>query len=201
MDFWIDILVHTSFFLFFLPIFYFYFVAPLQSYSVVDDLVEIIKPELVSYALIKSLNDPQNLNKIFNMVSEMSSQNSDINDLINSLDEDNSQIFYLTNYIVYGIGGLFLLIGLIMAFLNNSSIFDIIISNLIILSFIIISEFAIVGLFFKNFKEVNGNFIKATIIQAITDRNAYVTYPQCDYSGKFLRSLLPLWLVNLIYKQ
>jgi hypothetical protein len=88
-----------------------------------------------------------------------------------------------------------------MAFLNNSSIFDIIISNLIILSFIIISEFAIVGLFFKNFKEVNGNFIKATIIQAITDRNAYVTYPQCDYSGKFIRSLLPSWLVNLIYKQ
>ena len=204
MEFWIDILMHTSFFLLFLPTFYFYYVAPLQSYSIIDDLFEIIQPDLVNFSLMTSLNDTKTLNKVIELIAGLSTNNSGIDDATRDITNSNKTIYNLTNIICYTIGGFLFCLGIVLAYLNNSDIFSLLLSNVIVLSFIIVSEFAIVGLFFKNFKEINGNFIKATISQFLllpytpssSPNDSYYYDRRCDYTSRFMGGILPEWFLK-----
>ena len=204
MDFWIDVLIHTSFFLFFLPVFYFFYVAPLQSYSIIDDLFEIVQPDLVNFSLMTSLNDTKTLNKVIELIAGLSTNNDSISDATSYIRDRNTVVYNLTNIICYTIAGFLFCLGIILAYLNNSDIFNILLSNVIVLSFIIVSEFAIVGLFFKNFKEINGGFIKATISQFLllpytpssSPNDSYYYDRRCDYAGRFMDGILPEWFLK-----
>ena len=94
--FWIDVCLHTAFFLAFLPVFYFEFVAPMQSYTVIDDIFEIVQPEFINVALLTSLTSPQSLTKAVKLFNTELAENEQVGN-IDSLIAINAQI-KLTSY-------------------------------------------------------------------------------------------------------
>jgi hypothetical protein len=199
--FWVEVLVHTAFFLFFLPIFYFEYVAPLQSYSVISDLFDIVQPELLDVALINSINSTRNITTAVNTAFDIIKSDDDVLLFFDNTLELNRQI-KLNTYITCEFLGFFCLsIGIIITFYYGKSITDLLLTNLIVLIFIIISEFFIVGAFFKNFRELDADFMKAVIAKAWSNKGKI--YPhgvsQCDYTDDFFIGMLPTWMSKLIY--
>jgi hypothetical protein len=78
------------------------------------------------------------------------------------------------------------------------------VTNLIVLGFIAVSEFTIVGLFFKNFKEVDADFVKATLAQAFAESGPTASLVssemKCNYTDRLVGSIFPPWLLNLFTK-
>jgi len=200
--FWVEVLVHTAFFLFFLPIFYFEYVAPLQSYSVISDLFDIVQPEFLDVALLNSINSTQNLTQSVNTAFDILKSNSDVTTFFDDTVEANSRIklnTYLTCELV-GFG--FLSAGIGLAYYYGLNIADLLLTNTIVLLFIIVSEFFIVGAFFKNFRELDADFVKAGLAKAFSNKGHFYVNGvcKCCYTQEFLVGLLPTWISNLIYK-
>jgi len=198
--FWVEVLVHTSFFLFFLPIFYFEYVAPLQSYSVISDAFDIIQPEFLDIALLNSLNSAQNLTKIVDTTMDVIKNSSDVS-FFNYEYGYMNQLIKRNTYLVCELVGFgFLSTGLGLAYYYGLNIMELLLSNLIVLSFIIISEFFIVGAFFKNFREIDADFVKSIYILALSRNSSGLRYSECEFTSKFLISLLPSWIAKLVIK-
>lgn len=199
--FWIDVCLHTAFFLAFLPVFYFEFVAPMQSYTVIDDIFEIVQPEFLNIALLTSLSSPQNLTKAVKLFNVELAENEQLGN-IDSLMANNAQT-KLRAYLGCEItAGLLFIIGISIAFWYGQSVFDLVMTNLIVLGFIAVSEFTIVGLFFKNFKEVDADFVKATLAQAFAESGPTVVSSEmkCNYTDRLVGSIFPSWLLKLFTK-
>jgi hypothetical protein len=199
--FWIDVCLHTAFFLAFLPVFYFEFVAPMQSYTVIDDIFEIVQPEFLNIALLTSLSSPQSLTKAVKLFNTELAENEQLGN-IDSLMANNAQT-KLRAYLGCEItAGLLFIIGISIAFWYEQSVFDLVMTNLIVLVFIAVSEFTIVGLFFKNFKEVDADFVKATLAQAFAESGPTVVSSEmkCNYTDRLVGSIFPSWLLNLFTK-
>jgi hypothetical protein len=187
--FWVEVLVHTSFFLFFLPVFYFEYVAPLQSYSVVSDIFDIVQPEFLDITLLNSLNSSQNLNTAVNSATDFFTFDED-----QKLFEKNNTI-KLNAYLVCELVGFgFLCTGIGLAYYYGLNITELLLSNLIVLSFIVVSEFFIVGAFFKNFREIDADFVKASFVGGMSN-----TSFGCPSISNYLKSIVPQWIRNLIH--
>ena len=202
--FWIDVCLHTAFFLAFLPVFYFEFVAPMQSYTVVDDIFEIVQPEFLNIALLTSLTNPQNLTKAVDLFNIELAENEQLGSGIDSLMANNAQT-KLRAYLGCEItAGLLFVLGISMAVWYEQNVFDLVMTNLIVLGFIAVSEFTIVGLFFKNFKEVDADFVKATLAQAFAESgptpSLVSSEMKCNYTDRLVGSIFPPWLLNLFTK-
>jgi hypothetical protein len=183
--FWVEVLVHTAFFLLFLPIFYFEYVAPLQSYSVISDLFDIAQPEFLDVALLNSLNSTQNLTTAVNTAADLFK-----NEIIDEFSAENKTI-KLNAYLVCEIVGFaFLCTGVGLAYYYELNITELLLSNVIVLSFIIISEFFIVGAFFKNFKEIDAEFVKASFVGGMAHGYRF----RCPDASDYLLSLIPSWI-------
>jgi hypothetical protein len=187
--FWIEVLVHTSFFLFFLPVFYFEYVAPLQSYSVVSDIFDIVQPEFLDITLLNSLNSSQNLNSAVNTAADYFSFEDD--DILTNRNKTIKLNAYLVCELV-GFG--FLCTGIGLAYYYGLNITELLVSNLIVLSFIVVSEFFIVGAFFKNFQEIDADFVKASFVGGMSN-----TSFGCPSISNYLKSIVPQWIRNLIH--
>jgi hypothetical protein len=184
--FWVEVLVHTAFFLFFLPIFYFEYVAPLQSYSIVSDLFDIIQPEFLDITLLNSLNSTQNLTVAVNTAAEMLKSNPDVTTFFDYVKTGNYNIKLATYLTCELVGFGLLCTGLGLAYYYDLSIVDLLLTNVIVLLFIIVSEFFIVGAFFKNFREIDADFAKASFIGGMSD-NTF----RCPASHDFIVSIFP----------
>lgn len=188
--FWVEVLVHTAFFLFFLPIFYFEYVAPLQSYSVVSDIFDIVQPEFLDIALLNSLNSTQNLTTAVNTATDVFKL--EITDEFSAVNKTIKLNAYLTCELI-GFG--FLCTGLGLAYYYELNIMELLLTNMIVLSFIVISEFFIVGAFFKNFKEIDADFVKASFVGGMSNE-----YFNCPDATDYMLSLAPDWIRNLVLK-
>jgi hypothetical protein len=195
IEFWIEIIAHTSLFLIFLPIFYFYYVVPLQSYTMVDDLFQIIQPELVDLTLLSTLNDTRNLNKVIELLNSKTQENEELSQEIGSIQSKNAHIFQITNAIFYTLGCVLFATAIGLSIYYDKSLIEMILSSIIVLSFIMISEFAIVGLFFKNFKQLNANFVKATVAQNLV--NTVEWWESCDYTYDYFSTWVPSSILRL----
>jgi hypothetical protein len=192
--FWVEVLVHTSFFLFFLPIFYFEYVAPLQSYSVVSDIFDIVQPEFLDIALLNSLNSTQNLTTAVNTAADYFSFEE------NDFFARRNSIIKLNAYLVCELVGFgFLSTGLGLAYYYGLNIVELLLSNVIVLSFIIISEFFIVGAFFKNFREIDADFVKASFVGGMSSGMSYDNF-RCPSVSDYILSLIPSWIAKLVVK-
>lgn len=70
------------------------------------------------------------------------------------------------------------------------------ISNLIVITFIAMSEFAIVGLFFSQFVELDSYFVKASLAKRMTYTS---NYGDCFYVSNWLQGILPASIYNKFF--
>lgn len=121
----------------------------------------------------------------------------ELSDFSNQTKADNDKT-KRTVAIICGVVAPFLVItGIFLEWYSGGNVLTFLISNLIVLGFIAASEFAIVGLFLRNFVEIDIDFIKAIFANSLANPGPWYT---CKYSRNFLESLMPSWLAKLIFK-
>jgi len=198
MSFWTDVLAHTGLFIGFLPIFFFLYVSPNMIDSLVNDITSIIKPELTNYALLTSLNNTSILN---NTVKTLNSNVQDIpamDTFMSKYTRKNADILLYTAITCGVMSFLLLVLAVFLEYRNGGNITEFLLANIIVLCFIMISEFAIVGIFFRNFVVLDGDFIKATYVQMQLTPYSPTIQPsgqkwdsRCDYMTRLLYSIFP----------
>jgi hypothetical protein len=185
MNFLIDIFMHTGLFVITIPLFYFYFVTTTVNSAITDNIVAIAKQRIqqtkINTALKKT--DVQNIFNALNQqlvstLSDFSIAFTDLNKLIKTI------AFSVTGLISVSC----LIIGISLCLMYNVSIYKTLISNLIVLSFILLSEFLIVIFFLNKLELIDGDFLQATLIYSLysnpdTVGKRYASV-QCEYMSK-----------------
>lgn len=184
MSFWADVCTHTSFFIIFLAIFYFTFVTYIQTESLSTDLFNIIQ---TNFNTSMAFSTSDNLNKIS---QEINSKLASVESTIPPPKTNNATIILVVEIVVGILGPVLLLLGLYLQYINNESITDLLVSNIVVILFIAVSELFIVGMFLRNFIEIDSKFISA-IIPAVNSQ-----YYKCDFVAGFLDTFLPSGLVK-----
>jgi len=184
MSFWAEVCAHTSFFIMFLSIFYFTFVTYIQTESLSNDLFNIIQTNLNTSM---AFSTPDNLNKIS---QEIDSKLASIQSIVPPPQTNNATIILTVEIAVGILGPVLLLLGIYLQYINNESISELIASNIVVILFIAISELFIVGMFLRNFIEIDTQFISA-IVPAVNSQ-----YYKCDFVAGFLDTFLPSGLVK-----
>jgi hypothetical protein len=195
MSFLADILTHTAFFMILLPIFFFAYVSPVQLNQVVQNLFLILKPNLAGFAMTTSGNDTNTLLNIIHTISENSKDNPQVDAINASYRSNNAHIIMIVS-LVFGIGAPFLiLIAIFIEKWSGGNLYNLFISNLIVIAFMTVSEFAIVGLFLKNFVTLDGQFLQALFIT----QSQQPDYCKCWYVRDFIDRTFPRWIASLIH--
>jgi hypothetical protein len=189
MSFWAEILVHTSFFAAFLTGFYFIFVTYIQRVSLTNDLFNAFQPNIINSAV---WSDPSKINDALGQLDEIinkaeSSQGFTQDEA--QIEFQNKQISTNIAIIMGVVCPILLIAGLLLEYYSGGSIYDLLISNLIVIGFIAASEFFIVGVFMKNFIEIDANFISA----------APLSSDYHDFVYEFLQQVLPQWILQKFF--
>lgn len=187
MSFFTEVLTHTAFFMIFLPIFFFFYVSLVQSKSLLNDLFNALKPSIVTSSLVtQESQEPQLLDAI-NSAAETVKRSDYFVEQSQRITDTNKKIV-LYSLLGFELGGVALLaIGLGLHYAYGESLSKLLISNFIVMAFIIASEFLIIGVFLTNFVEINDNFIKGVAAGG-----------QCiDYVDQFMYSTLPESIANI----
>ena len=161
MSFYAEVMMHTALFMGFLPFFYFVFVAPIQLSSLVNDLFEIIQPTLTSMAVVST---PYDVNLLKNTISDdikKGEQDPTIQKASDDMLAKNKKTSDQLTLIVSIVAPVLFVGALVVEFFSGGNIAHLLISNFIVLLFIAASEFMIVGLFLKNFIEIDSDYLKA----------------------------------------
>lgn len=190
MSFFTEVLTHTSFFMLFLPFFFFFYVSGVQSKSFTKDLFNSIKPAINSSGILINKDSDINFTQVTTELANVAI-NSEYAQTETSHILTNNKNTILIASLVFGLSGAFFLaIALFIHYRNGESIKDLLLSNIITLAFIIMSEFVIVGVFLPNFVEMNDEFINGVLGGGIC----------LDYVYDFLQKTLTPTLLNLFYK-
>jgi hypothetical protein len=80
-----------------------------------------------------------------------------------------------------------LLAGIGLQYYNGDSITELLVSNVIVIMFIAASEFFIVGVFMKNFIEIDSSFVSAIPVVSNRTNSRY----NCNYVKEFANSAFP----------
>jgi len=203
MNFWAEVLMHIASFMSVLPILYFGFVAPQQTNKAATDLFVSAKPELTDYAIVSGNTDTGNVSSL---IQQISSLNFD-----SQLSEESAKIIEDNKGVVLGVGVIFgLCIPLLIAFsviieyYYGHNVFELLISNLIFISFVILSEFLIVGIFLNNYVELDGSYLKSVAMIQFNSNGYPWVDPNihgawCKFSRTFTQSLIPQSLQKFFY--
>lgn len=186
MSFYAEIMMHTALFMGFLPLFYFTFVAPIQVSSLVNDLFEIIQPTLTTGAVLSTPGQVTQLEKSISNDFEMGEQDPTIQAAGQSMLQKNHETVKTLTLIVAITAPVLFVLAILLEFYSGGSVFNLLISNLIVLFFIAISEYAIVGLFLKNFMEIDSDYMKAIYASQYVDPKSN----RCENVKNFEKSLL-----------
>jgi hypothetical protein len=184
MSFTAEILAHTALFMAFLTAFYFGYVANAQVQSTVQEVFSFLKPELSTIVL--TLN-PNNIQQIKNSIITASSNAKDTpfyDDTQSSA--RNKKLILILGLIVGLLSPLLLGIAIYLEWSSGGNLTEFLLSNCIVMMFIIISEFAIVGMFLTRFTQLDPNFIKATLVDQLQPGGA-----NCNYTTPFLEKFIP----------
>jgi hypothetical protein len=179
-SFWADILMHSAFFIGFLPMFYFTYVCPVQSNSLANDFFGLLKDTLAPAQKIANPNVKREIDEAVEKSANLLEESG----ALDSLNSGNPGVFRNT-MIVLGVA-LPVLIGtsIMLQTMADGSLWDLFIGNVIVLAFIAISEFAIVGIFIANFVEIDRDFAKSILIKQ-TLSNADTAFNDCRFTHEF----------------
>jgi len=185
MSFTAEILAHTALFMAFLTAFYFGYVANAQVQSTVQDIFSFLKPELSTIVL--TLN-PNNIQQIKNSIITAS---SNANDTTSDIDTRNSaknkKLILILGLTVGLLSPLLLGIAIYLEWSSGGNLTEFLLTNCIVMMFIIISEFAIVGMFLVKFTQLEPNFIKATLVDQLQSSG----HGSCNYIMPLLEKFIP----------
>jgi hypothetical protein len=182
-------LLHTGFFLITIPLFYFEIVVNLVNDSLAHQITGIIKTRIQQLQLNKYLNKTI-IQEIFNQFN--SKYSASIEKAENMFKERNENIYRLAYSICATISALCLFIGFIFSVFYGEEFMSLIYSNLIVIGFVLISEFIIVFFFLDKMQVIDYDFIRATIIRALN-----VSETDCGYILNFLHSILPHFIAQI----
>jgi hypothetical protein len=192
MSFWGEICVHSAFFMAFLALFYFTFVTYIQSAGLVNDLFNIVESQLLITATFTTPAKVQALSNSINSSLEEAAQE------IPPVDSQNKKIAMYVGIVVGITSSLLLGLGIYLQYASGGSIYELLMSNLIVLVFIAVSEFAIVGLFLRNFVEIDQEFaVGITSVQLDAAGGGGVP-DTCNFVNEFLETIFPASVVNAI---
>jgi hypothetical protein len=177
-SFWADVLAHSAFFIGFLPIFYFTYVAPVQSNALTNDIFDLLKDQLTDLSLALNPNVKAELDAQL----QKAEPQLEANPGLSALTANNPTILKWTLVVVCLVVPIFLGLAGYLEYQSGGSIYDLFLGNFIVLAFIAVSEFAIVGLFVSNFIEIDKDFVKATIFKrSFSESDPY----SCRFVYKF----------------
>lgn len=169
--------------------FFFYYVAPTQSGSLSNDFFNMLTPYLGDISLNMNPNTQyqpfaQDVDQL-----EQTAVNA-LSPFTQWVTPRNNKIKTIVAIVAGILSPLLIIGGCIIEVYSGGNLLQFLISNLIVLGFIVASEFAIVGIFLKNFVEIDPEFIKAIFAKKMS------SYGGCWYTNSFLRSILPAWIAN-----
>jgi len=188
MSFLAEILVHTSFFGAFLTGFYFLFVTYIQTQSLDSDLFNVFEPYIINSAI---WSDPSKVHDVLGQLDGIVSNiesSSDFNEANNNIIEKNKKISNQVALYVGIICPLLFIFGVLIEYFSGGSVYDLLISNIIVIVFIAVSELFIVGVFLRNFIEIDNDFINAIPIASSTNNRS------CNFVEDFLQQHIPSFI-------
>lgn len=186
MNFWAEVLMHTALFMGFLPFFYFVFVAPIQVSSLVNDLFEIIQPSLTTGVV---LSQPYNVLELRNSITqdfELGKEDPTFQKASQEMNDKNKKTLDVLVLIVSITAPLLFIASIVLQYFSGGNVYHLLISNIIVLGFIAASEFAIVGLFLKNFMEIDSDYLKAIYASQYVQPE----HSRCQNVQNFINSIL-----------
>lgn len=197
MAFLIDILLHTGFFAITIPILYFELVAKLVNYALAKQVSDIATTEIKKTEL--TIIPKRAIQEIFNYL------NNKFKDTIEKeqqkISQDNPYVYSLAYSVCGGISASCIFIAFILSLIYGENFLELIYANLIVLIFVIISEFVIVFFFLDQMKIIDFDFIFYTVESSFyrsSDANPYDS--NCNYVSNFLRTFIPDFILQQIYK-
>lgn len=187
-SFWGEVCVHSGFFMLFLLLFYFTYVLFIQNQAFVNDLWGLIQEPIETLKLF----DPSGVAQLGQKLKQI-----DASAMMGGSGWESQNNAIRTNVMIImpSIAAVLIILGFFLQYHAGGSLFEMLLSNLIVLGFIAVTEFGIVGLFLSNFVEIDKEFVKAMLLYNVTTENAFGG--QCDFVGQFLNSVLPSFLINL----
>ena len=196
MSFWADVLSHAAFFIGFLPLFFFLYVSPTQVKALSKDIFEILKPYIVDSLVSNNPNAPDALISLVNTTSSDMKNNSDLNYAFSDKIVKNKMIITIVAATAGILFPILLGIAIYLEYRSGGSIVNLLLANLVVLAFVAISEFAIVGLFLQNLVEVDDDYVKAEISNQYYSPNYY----KCMFVEQYAKEHLPSFMYNLFFR-
>ena len=185
MSFLAEILAHTSLFMVFLTAFYFGYVANAQVVSTINDIFSTLKPELSTIVLTLNSNSLQQIKN--SIITSTSNAKDAVLSDDTSYSAKNKTLILTLGLTVGILCPLLLGIAIYLEWSSGGNLIEFLLSNCIVMAFIIISEFAIVGLFLTRFTQLDNEFIKAMLVDQISKPN----WRDCNFVGSFLQKFIP----------
>ena len=193
MTFYIDLLMHTGLFVITIPIFYFEFVTRIVTYSLIDNFTSIAEQRIVQSNLNKILKKEQVQPIVDYANIQLNSKIKEIND---NFSDKNDKIYNLAYSICGGISAICIFLAGILSFIYEVNFLTILLENLIVLAFILLSEFLLVTVFLNKLEIIDGDFLHATLLSSMispslwdcpsgwTSRHDCKWGERCDYNKK-----------------
>lgn len=182
MSFLADVLAHSALFMAFLPVFFFFYVGPVQTDSLVNDAFNIISPLIGDVAKI--------VNPLFgyNVTDDLIEGGSnlltyELQDETQSLQQGNQTVLMYLGIVVGILAPTMFISACILEYNHGGNVPLFIVSNLIVLTFIAAAEFAIVGIFLSQFIEIDSTVVK----QILTAELEAPNYHQCLFVREFMK--------------
>ena len=191
-SFWADVFAHAAFFIGFLPMFYFAYVVPVQGNALVNDFFALLKDELTDMQLTLNPNVEHEIEQGVETIAKQ----EETSKTLGVITEDNPKVFKLTMLVVAIVVPVFLITACVLQYRAGGSIWDLFLGNLIVISFIAISEFAIIGVFVGNFVEVDKDFAKAILLYQTMTTSAS-SYQECTFVYEFAVSKFGSYLADM----
>ena len=156
--------------------------------SVPESLFNVFEPYIINSAI---WSDPSKVNDILGQLDSVLSNiesSSDFNQVNNDILTKNKKI---SNNIALYVGiicPLLFIFGLLIEYFSGGSVYDLLISNIIVIAFIAVSELFIVGVFLRNFIEIDNDFISAIPVASSTNNRS------CNFVEDFIREHIPSFI-------
>jgi hypothetical protein len=204
MTFYIDLLMHTGLFVITIPVFYFEFVTRVVTYALIDNFTTIAQQKIVDSNLNKMVKK-QDVQPVIDYVNiQFTPKINNFNQLIS---ERNNKIYTLAYSICGSISALCIGLSFILSLMYEVNFLEILIENLIVLGFILLSEFLLVTIFLNKLEIIDGDFLDATTISSMISPSLWDCPPgwtsrkQCSWGERcdYINKLFPINLVLKIF--
>jgi len=196
--------MHTGLFVITIPVFYFEFVTRVVTYALIDNFTTIAQQKIVDSNLNKMVKK-QDVQPVIDYVNiQFTPKINNFNQLIS---ERNNKIYTLAYSICGSISALCIFLAGILSLMYEVNFLEILIENLIVLGFILLSEFLLVTIFLNKLEIIDGDFLDATTISSMISPSLWDCPPewtsikQCSWGERcdYINKLFPINLVLKIF--